>query len=59
VNKNIREQLSFWLENNLINQETYDNILEFEKSNQNNSTYKSRIAKTITLIGAYLFFQDS
>jgi len=51
VNKNIREQLSFWLENNLINQETYDNILEFEKSNQNNSTYKSRIAKTITLIG--------
>jgi len=51
VNKNIREQLSLWLENNLINQETYDNILEFEKNNLNNSTYKSRIAKTITLIG--------
>jgi len=51
VNKNIREQLSLWLENNLINQETYDNILEFEKNDQNNSTYKSRIAKTITLIG--------
>lgn len=51
MNKNIREQLSLWLENNLINQETYDNILEFEKNDQNNSTYKSRIAKTITLIG--------
>ena len=51
MNKNIREQLSLWLENNLINQETYDNIIEFEKNNQNNSTYKSRIAKTITLIG--------
>ena len=51
MSKNIREQLSFWLENNLINQETYDNILEFEKSDQNNSTYKSKIAKTITLIG--------
>lgn len=51
MNKNIREQLSLWLENNLINQEIYDNIIEFEKNNQNNSTYKSRIAKTITLIG--------
>ena len=51
MNKNIREQLSLWLENNLINQETYDNILEFEKNDKNNSTYKSRIAKTITLIG--------
>ena len=51
MNKNIREQLSLWLENNLINQETYDNILEFEKNDQNNSTYKSKIAKTITLIG--------
>ena len=51
MNKNIREQLSLWLENNLINQETYDNILEFEKNDQNNSTYKSRIANTITLIG--------
>ena len=51
MNKNIREQLSLWLENNLINQETYDNIIEFEKNDQNNSTYKSRIAKTITLIG--------
>jgi len=51
VNKNIREQLSLWLENNLINQETYDNIIKFEKNDQNNSTYKSRIAKTITLIG--------
>mgnify|MGYP000114438486 FL=1 len=51
MNKNIREQLSLWLENNLINQETYDNILEFEKNDQNNSTYKSRIAKTITLVG--------
>ena len=51
MSKNIREQLSFWLENNLINQETYDNIIEFEKSDQNNSTYKSKIAKTITLIG--------
>ena len=51
MNKNIREQLSLWLENNLINQETYDNILDFEKNDQNNSTYKSRIAKTITLVG--------
>ena len=50
MDKKILNLLNKWLENNLISESTYDNIINFE--NNSNSSQKSKVAKTITLIGS-------
>ena len=48
MDKKIQNLLNKWLENNLISESTYENIVNFE--NNSNPSQKSKVAKTITLI---------
>ena len=50
MDKKIQSLLNKWLENNLISESTYKNIVNFE--NNSNPSQKSKVAKTITLIGS-------
>ena len=50
MDKKIQNLLDKWLENNLISESTYENIVNFE--NNSNASQKSKVAKTITLIGS-------
>ena len=50
MDKKIQSLLNKWLENNLISESTYENIVNFE--NNSNPSQKSKVAKTITLIGS-------
>ena len=50
MDKKIQNLLNKWLENNLISESTYENIVNFE--NNSNPSQKSKVAKTITLIGS-------
>ena len=50
MDKKIQNILNKWLENNLISESTYENIVNFE--NNSNPSQKSKVAKTITLIGS-------
>ena len=50
MDKKILNLLNKWLENDLITESTFDNIINFE--NNSNPSQKSKIAKTITLIGS-------
>ena len=50
MDKKIQSLLNKWLENNLISESTYENIVDFE--NNSNPSQKSKVAKTITLIGS-------
>ena len=50
MDKKIFNLLNKWLENDLITESTFDNIINFE--NNSNPSQKSKVAKTITLIGS-------
>ena len=50
MDKNIRKQLQKWHDNNLISQETFNEIVKFE--NNSIPTQKSKVARAITLIGS-------
>ena len=50
MDKNTKKLLQKWLENNLISQESFNKIFEFE--NNSIPTQKSKIARAITLIGS-------
>ena len=50
MDKKIQNLLNKWLENNIISESTYENIINFE--NNSNPSQKSKVAKTITLIGS-------
>ena len=50
MDKKIQNLLNKWVENNLISESTYENIVNFE--NNSNHSQKSKVAKTITLIGS-------
>ena len=50
MDKKIQNLLNKWLENNLISESTYENIVNFD--NNSNPSQKSKVAKTITLIGS-------
>ena len=50
MDKKILNLLNKWLENNLISESTLENIVNFEKNS--NPSQKSKVAKTITLIGS-------
>ena len=50
MDKNIRKQLQKWHDYNLISQETFNEIVEFEKNSI--PTQKSKVARAITLIGS-------
>ena len=50
MDKKIQNLLDKWLENNLIYESTYENIVNFE--NNSNPSQKSKVAKTMTLIGS-------
>ena len=50
MDKKIFNLLTKWLENDLISASTFDNIVNFE--NNLNPSQKSKVAKTITLIGS-------
>lgn len=50
MNKKILNLLNKWLENDLISESTFENIINFEKNS--NPSQKSKIAKAITLIGS-------
>ena len=50
MDKKIQNLLNKWLENNLISESTFENIVNFE--NNSNPSQKSKVAKTITLIGS-------
>lgn len=50
MDNKIQNLLNKWLENNLISESTYENIVNFE--NNSNPSQKSKVAKTITLIGS-------
>ena len=50
MDKKIQNLLNKWFENNLISESTYENIVNFE--NNSNPSQKSKVAKTITLIGS-------
>ena len=49
MNKKVGELLKRWLNNDLINQETYEEIVNFEENSDPNQ--KSKVARAITLIG--------
>ncbi len=49
MNKKVMELLTRWLDNGLINQETYQEIVNFEENSDPNQ--KSKVARAITLIG--------
>ena len=50
MDKKILSSLNKWLENNLISESDYKNILDYEKNL--NPSQKSKVAKAITLIGS-------
>ena len=50
MDKKILNSLNQWLENNLISESEYKNILDYEKNL--NPSQKSKVAKAITLIGS-------
>ena len=50
MDKKILSSLNNWLKNNLISESDYKNILDYE--NNLNPSQKSKVAKTITLIGS-------
>ena len=50
MDKKIQNLLNKWLENNLISESSYENIVNFE--NNSNPSQKSKVAKTITLVGS-------
>ena len=50
MDKKILSSLNNWLENNLISESDYKNILDFE--NNLNPSQKSKVARAITLIGS-------
>ena len=50
MDKKIHNSLNRWLENNLISESDYKNILDYEKNL--NPSQKSKVAKAITLIGS-------
>ena len=50
MDNNIRKQLQKWHDNNLISQETFNEIVKFE--NNSIPTQKSKVARAITLIGS-------
>ena len=50
MDKKILNSLDKWLENNLISESDYKNILDYEKNL--NPSQKSKVAKAITLIGS-------
>ncbi len=50
MDKNIRKQLQKWHDYNLISEETFNEIVEFEKNSI--PTQKSKVARAITLIGS-------
>ena len=50
MDKNIRKLLQKWHDNNLISQDTFNEIVEFEKNSI--PTQKSKVARAITLIGS-------
>ena len=50
MDKNIRKQLQKWHDNNLISQETFNDIVKFEDNSI--PTHKSKVARAITLIGS-------
>ena len=50
MDKKILNLLNKWLEHNIISESTYDKIINFEKNS--NPSQKSKVAKTITLIGS-------
>ncbi len=50
MDKKILNSLNKWLENNLISESDYANILDYEKNL--NPSQKSKVAKAITLIGS-------
>ena len=50
MDKKILNSLNKWLENNLISESEYKNILDYEKNL--NPSQKSKVAKAITLIGS-------
>ena len=49
MDKKVRELLTRWLENGLINQASYEEIVKFEE--ESNPNQKSKVARAITLIG--------
>ena len=49
MDKKVRELLNRWLENGLINQASYEEIVKFEE--ESNPNQKSKVARAITLIG--------
>ena len=49
MDKKVRELLNTWLENGLINQASYEEIVKFEE--ESNPNQKSKVARVITLIG--------
>ena len=49
MNKKVGELLKRWLDNGLINQETYEEIVNFEENSD--PSQKSKVARAITLIG--------
>ena len=55
MNKKVGELLKRWLDNGLINQETYDSIKDFEAS-QPKLVSKGTLSKTIILIGGLFVF---
>ncbi len=50
MDKKILNLLDKWLENDLISKSTFENIVNFEKNS--NPSQRSKVAKTITLIGS-------
>ena len=50
MDKKILNLLNKWLENDLISKSTFENIVNFEKNS--NPSQRSKVAKTITLIGS-------
>tara|TARA_B100000900_G_C20514862_1_gene689615 strand:- start:256 stop:1242 length:987 start_codon:yes stop_codon:yes gene_type:complete len=50
MNKKILNLLNKWLENDLISESTFENIINFEKNS--NPSKDSKVAKAITLIGS-------
>ena len=49
MDKKVRGLLNRWLENGLINQASYEEIVKFEEGS--NPNQKSKVARAITLIG--------
>ena len=50
MDKKILNSLNKWLDNNLISESTYRDILNYEEDL--NPSQKSKVAKAITLIGS-------